>query len=205
MRFTASHCSRRALIAAGALLIIRAIPAAAGAPPTVPTANPRVLMTVKGRGTILIELLPAAAPKTVAHFLGLVKSHFYDGILFHRVLADFVAQAGDPKSKTVDGSKLRDISDGQVSAQYGLGMGGSGKTVSLEAKLPHERGTLGLARSQDPDSGDSQFFFNLKANHSLDGGYCVFGKVVDGIKVMDAIKQGDKIQSMTVWTKAKKK
>lgn len=167
--------------------------------------NPTVTMVVAKRGTLTIELLPKSAPKTVAHFLDLVNKKFYDGILFHRYEPGFVVQAGDPKSKEVDGAKIADIPSEQASQQFNLGMGGSGKTVPLEAGLPHTRGTLGLARSQAPDSGDSQFFFNLKDNHSLDEGYCVFGKVTKGLDVMDKIRQGDKITSIRVEAKAKPK
>jgi len=173
-------------------------------------------MTFTDGKSLTIELYPDAAPKTVEHFVSLVNTHFYDGILFHRVIADFCAQAGDPKSKTVDGSKLRNISDSEAAMQYHLGAGGSGKTVPLEAKLAHEKGTLGLARSQDLDSGDSQFFFNLSANHSLDGGYCVFGKIIsgktaagkvdkDGLQVMTSIRQGDKIKTLRVISGSEKK
>jgi cyclophilin family peptidyl-prolyl cis-trans isomerase len=155
-------------------------------------------MVVEKRGTITIELLPNDAPKTVAHFLDLVKKKFYDGILFHRYVKDFVVQGGDPKSKKVDGAKIADIPAEQVATEYGLGDGGSGTTVPLEAKASHDRGTVGLARSSDPNSGDSQFFFNLQPNLRLDGGYCVFGRVVDkkSLAVMDKIRQGDKITSI---------
>jgi cyclophilin family peptidyl-prolyl cis-trans isomerase len=161
-------------------------------------SNPMVSMVIAKRGTITIALYPKAAPKTVAHFLELVNKKFYDGILFHRLAEGFVAQAGDPKSKEIDGAKIANIPSDQVPQEFGLGNGGSGKTVPLEAKLPHERGTLGLARSGRPDSGDSQFFFNLKDNHTLDAGYCVFGKITKGLDVMDKIRQGDKITSIRV-------
>lgn len=161
-------------------------------------ANPRVSMEIEKRGTIIVELLPKAAPKTVAHFLDLVHQKFYDGILFHRVIPGFVAQAGDPKSKKVDGTKIANLSDQDAAMQFHLGDGGSGKTVPLEATAPHDRGTLGLARSSDPNTGDSQFFFNLVPNHRLDNGYCVFGKVVKGQDVMDKIHQGDRIKSIRV-------
>ena len=165
-------------------------------------ANPRVEMVIempeKKTGTILIELLPKDAPKTVAHFLSLVGKKFYDGILFHRYVEGFVTQGGDPKSKGVDGAKLRNLTGEEVGQQYQLGMGGSGATVPLEVSAAHDRGTVGLARSQAPDSGDSQFFFNLKPNHFLDKDYCVFGKVLKGLDIMDNLRQGDKIVSVRV-------
>ena len=155
-------------------------------------------MVIENRGTLELEIYPKAAPKTVAHFVDLCKQHFYDGVLFHRVHPGFVAQAGDPKSKTVDGAKIADLDDNAVSSQYGLGSGGSGHSVPLEANLPHLPNTIGLARSQDPNSGDSQFYINLADNASLDGQYCVFGQVVKGTDILPNIKQGDRIKSLTV-------
>jgi cyclophilin family peptidyl-prolyl cis-trans isomerase len=161
-------------------------------------ANPQVSMVVEKRGTIVIELNPKAAPKTVAHFLSLVNKHFYDGILFHRYEAGFVIQGGDPASKKVNGADIANLSSREAGEKYQLGIGGSGTNVPLEATLPHNRGTIGLARSQDPNSGDSQFFFNLVDNHRLDNGYCVFGKVVKGMDVMDKLRQGDRIKTIRV-------
>ncbi len=191
------------LLSACLLLAARPTPAQSHlhGPSTVKT-SPNLTMVIAKRGTIVIELYPNAAPKTVAHILNLVNKKFYDGLLFHRVISEFMAQTGDPKSRRVDGAKLHGLSDLQVSEKFGLGNGGSGKTVLLEPKLSHERGTVGLARSQGIDSGDSQFFFNLKANHHLDVVYCVFGKVITGLDVMDKIQLGDRITSLRV-TKGK--
>ena len=155
-------------------------------------------MVIENRGTLELELYPKAAPKTVAHFVDLCKQHFYDGTLFHRVVPNFVAQAGDPKSKTVDGAKIADITPEEAGQQYHLGGGGSGHSVPLEVNLPHLPNTIGLARSQDPNSGDSQFYFNLADNANLDSGYCVFGQVVKGAEILPSIKQGDRIKSVTV-------
>lgn len=163
--------------------------------------RPIVDMVIENRGTIRLEMLPGAAPKTVAHFLGLVDKRFYDGILFHRVEAKQLVQAGDPESRKVDGKKLASITPTEVSQLFHLGLGGSGKTVPLEANAACVRGTLGLARSASPDSGDSQFFLNLADNHRLDNQYTVFGKVVEGLAVMDHIQQGDRIKSIRRVTK----
>src|SRR5579871_5595391 len=165
-----SRARLAAMLACGALLMAGARPARA--------ANPHVDMTVADRGVITIELYQAAAPKTVAHFLKLVNEKFYDGILFHRVVPKFIVQAGDPKSVNIDGSKLR--GDQSVAQQYGLGNGGSGESIPFEQNsYTHERGTIAMALSAaHSDTGDSQFFINLIANPSLNGGYCVFGKVV---------------------------
>ncbi|HZT43165.1 MAG TPA: peptidylprolyl isomerase [Chthonomonadaceae bacterium] len=172
---------------------------ALGPPASSPkTANPRVSMVIEHRGTIILELFPKAAPKTVDHFLSLVRRHFYDGVLFHRVIPGFMAQTGDPASKKVDGAKIADIPWQEAGEKYHLGEGGSGQTVPLEATLPHDRGTLGLARASDPNSGDSQFFLNFVPNHRLDNQYTVFGKIVKGLDVLDKIHQGDRIKTMRV-------
>lgn len=159
-------------------------------------ANPQAEMKVAKRGTIVIELRPDLAPKTVAHFTKLVNKKFYDGILFHRYVEGFVIQGGDPASKKYKTSDLSDITAEEVGARYQLGSGGSGGSVPLEVKGSHTVGTVGLARSQAPDSGDSQFFFNIADNTRLDSGYCVFGKVVKGEDVMMKLRQGDKIESI---------
>ncbi|MCW3097613.1 MAG: Peptidyl-prolyl cis-trans isomerase (rotamase)-cyclophilin family [Chthonomonadaceae bacterium] len=159
---------------------------------------PQLIMAIAKRGTIIIDLYPDTAPKTVAHVIALVNRKFYDGLLFHRVIVDFVAQTGESKSRNIDGTKLHGLTDVRVAQMFGLGKGGSGKTVPLEAKLPHERGTVGLARPGDAESGDCQFFFNLKNNPSMDFAYTVFGRVSKGLNVMDKIQLGDRITSVRV-------
>jgi peptidylprolyl isomerase len=122
-------------------------------------------------GRVVIALEPNLAPKTVAHIKELVRKGFYDGLAFHRVIPGFMAQGGDPK---------------------GDGTGGSGQTVPAEFSQGHfVRGTVGLARSQDPDSGDSQFFICFAPAPFLDGKYTIFGQVLSGMKAVDALKQGD--------------
>ena len=122
-------------------------------------------------GRVTIELRPDLAPKTVARIKELVRQHFYDGIVFHRVIAGFMAQTGDPT---------------------GTGMGGSGKKLKAEfSDTPVVRGTVGMARAQDPDSADSQFFICFDPADFLDGKYTVFGQVTAGMDAVDAIKKGD--------------
>ncbi len=205
LSFIAGTASRFITAVGIVVAILASIHANAQLPKNGPSTikpNPHLMMVIAKRGTIELELLPQAAPKTVAHIVSLVNRKFYDGTLFHRVIKEFMAQAGDPKTRGMDGSLLHGLPDRQVAERYGIGDGGSGKRVPLEPHLPHERGTIVLARSNQVDSGDSQFFFNLKANHTLDQSYCVFGKILKGVDVMDKIEQGDRIVSMRI-TKGK--
>ncbi|WP_200840472.1 peptidylprolyl isomerase [Geminicoccus flavidas] len=123
-------------------------------------------------GKVTVELRPDLAPAHVARIKELARDGFYDGIVFHRVIPGFMAQTGDPT---------------------GTGMGGSDKP-NLKAEFtrtPFERGTLGMARSQNPNSANSQFFICFDRADWLDGQYTVFGKVVDGMELIDAIAKGE--------------
>jgi len=159
----------------------------------------RIEMKIEKRGSVMLELYPADAPKTVAHMADLCKRKFYDGILVHRVEPSFVVQAGDPKTKTLKGPELATMSD-ERKAQLRIGAGGSGKNIPFETNnKTHRPGTMAMALSGPRSAtGDSQWFINLEANHQLDGDYCVFGKVTKGMDVVRAIKVGDKIVSMQV-------
>jgi len=128
-------------------------------------------------GSIEVELFPAAAPQTVANFVNLSKSGFYDNLVWHRIVSDFVIQTGDPLTRNGGGNRTL------------WGTGGSNKTVPLEtnADLHNYVCYLGMARSSDPNSGSSQFYINLANNTSLDGQYTVFGRVVSGMNVVDII------------------
>lgn len=164
-----------------------------------PTAIHATLL-VEGLAPIQIELYPKAAPKTVAHFVALCKKGFYNGILFHRVIPHFVAQAGDPASKKVDGAAIRGLSDQEVAQKYLLGAGGSGQTVPFEGNdLTNLPGSIAMALSAPrSDTGDSQFFIDLVDNKQLDGDYCVFGRVVGGMDQALKIRQGDRIKSIII-------
>ena len=136
-----------------------------------------VIALEKG-GEIRLEFFPEDAPKTVENFVTLAKKGFYNGLNFHRVVPDFVVQGGCPK---------------------GDGTGGPGHTVKAEFnKQKHVRGTLAMARSQHPDSAGSQFYICYGNTPHLDGQYTVFGKVVSGMELVDRIKQGDKMTSVTI-------
>jgi peptidylprolyl isomerase len=122
-------------------------------------------------GRVVIAMRPDLAPGHCAHIKALARRGFYDGIVFHRVIAGFMAQTGDPT---------------------GTGSGGSGKTIKAEFSAePHIRGTLSMARTSDPDSADSQFFICFADAGFLDRQYTVWGQVVSGMEFVDAIKKGD--------------
>lgn len=136
-----------------------------------------VIIEMEGGKEIEIELCPEAAPKTVANFESLVKAGFYDGLTFHRVIPGFMIQGGDP---------------------LGNGMGGSDKKIVGEFRanghnnpIKHERGVISMARAYDPNSASSQFFImHVNAPH-LDGQYAAFGKVVEGMEVVDKIASSE--------------
>ena len=128
-----------------------------------------VVETTKGKFTI--ELRPDIAVETVNSFIFLAREGFYNGVTFHRVLPGFVAQGGDPT---------------------GTGSGSPGYTLPAEfGEVPFERGTVGLARADDPNSGGSQFFIAYDALPNLNGLYTVFGKVVEGMEVVDSLTPRD--------------
>lgn len=192
------------------LLALFAVAMNPGPPARAAEPNPSVEMTVANRGKIIIELYKKDAPKTAAHFQELAKRKFYDGILFHRVVSGFVAQAGDPASKSLSPQEVS-AKDDHVGGTTGLGGGGSGANgtsagIPFEANnKTHESGTISMALSGPRTAtGDSQFFINLKPNHNLDGDYCVFGKVTKGMDVVQKIKRGDRITSIVPTAKTAK-
>jgi peptidyl-prolyl cis-trans isomerase B (cyclophilin B) len=130
------------------------------------------------RGPIRIELAPDKAPLTVANFVNLAKRGFYDGLDFHRVIADFMVQGGCPE---------------------GSGRGGPGYRFEDETSngLRHDRGVLSMANA-GPNTNGSQFFITHVPTPWLDGKHTVFGKVIEGMDVVDAVKQGDKIERVRI-------
>jgi len=136
-------------------------------------SNPIVTIEMENGGIIRAELYPEIAPITVDNFVDLVKKGFYDGLIFHRVIPGFMIQGGDPT---------------------GTGMGGPGHTIKGEFRangvvnnIRHERGVLSMARSMMPNSAGSQFFIMHKTSPHLDGQYAAFGRVIEGIEVVDQI------------------
>jgi cyclophilin family peptidyl-prolyl cis-trans isomerase len=141
-----------------------------------PAYSPRVSIDTR-HGTIVIELDVIDAPLTTWNFLELARRGFYSGVRFHRVVPNFVIQAGDPR---------------------GDGQGGAGRTIRDELHpAPYLRGTVGMALA-GPDTGGSQFFIMHSPAPHLDGRYTVFGKVISGMEVVDKIRQGDVIERMHV-------
>lgn len=160
-------------------------------------SNPIVTITMENGDVMKAELYPEIAPNTVNNFISLVKKGFYDGLIFHRVISGFMIQGGCPE---------------------GIGTGGPGYSIKGEFSqngfpnnLKHDAGVLSMARSMSPDSAGSQFFIMHKSAPHLDGAYAAFGRVTEGMDVVDKIAdvrtdysdrpmKEQKIQSMTVDT-----
>ncbi len=141
-----------------------------------------IIMTLKG-GEVVIELLPAVAPKHSERMKELARAGAYDNVCFHRVIEGFMAQTGD-------------VENGNMEKGFNLRRAGTGGSDLPDlpaefSKLPHDRGTLGAARSQNPNSANSQFFINFKDNHFLNGQYTVYGRVISGMEHVDAITRGE--------------
>jgi len=138
--------------------------------------NPIVTMEIKGEGAIKIELYPNFAPNTVNNFISLINKGFYDNLIFHRVIKNFMIQGGDPA---------------------GTGMGGPNYAIRGEFKgngfaantLKHSRGVISMARAASPNSAGSQFFIMHSDAPHLDGQYAAFGKVIEGMEVVDKIAE----------------
>lgn len=161
------------------------------------TENPIATITMATGEKIVLELEPKTAPNTVANFIALANDGFYDGLIFHRVMEGFMIQGGDPE---------------------GTGMGGPGYSIAgeftdngFENNLKHTRGVISMARSGDPNSAGSQFFIMHEDESNLDNQYASFGKVIEGIEVVDRIattevngekpKTDEVIESITIDTK----
>ena len=159
--------------------------------------NPIVTFEMENGDVFKAELYPEIAPNTVRNFVSLINHNFYDGVIFHRVIKGFMIQGGDPE---------------------GIGIGGPGYAIKgefaangFENNLKHDRGVLSMARSMMPDSAGSQFFVMHKDSPHLDGQYAAFGRVIEGIEIIDKIaeaktnrqdkpKKDQKIEKVTVET-----
>jgi len=134
-------------------------------------------------GNVVIELLADVAPKHTDRMKELARSGQYDNVCFHRVIDGFMAQTGD-------------VANGDMEDGFNLSSAGTGGSDLPDlpaefSKLPHDRGTLGAARSMNPNSANSQFFINFKDNHFLNGQYTVYGRVIEGMEHVDAITKGE--------------
>ena len=137
--------------------------------------NPVVTFTMKNGDIIKAELYPEIAPISVNNFISLINKNFYDGLIFHRVIRGFMIQGGDPE---------------------GTGCGGPGYSIKgefsangVENNLKHTEGVLSMARSMAPDSAGSQFFIMHKTSPHLDGSYAAFGKVIEGMEIVNKIAE----------------
>jgi len=150
-------------------------------PPPAEEPAGSVVKIITSRGDIVIELFDKQAPITAGNFLLLVEDGFYDGVIFHRIIPDFMAQGGDPT---------------------GTGSGGPGFTIPDEIvpELKHDRGMVSMAKTAAPDSGGSQFFicYTRERTRHLDGVHSVFGRVIEGMEVADQLRKGDKMLKVTV-------
>ena len=147
-------------------------------------------------GRVVVELLPDVAPKHAERMKELARAGKYDNVAFHRVIEGFMAQTGD-------------VAHGNMEKNFNLSRAGTGGSDLPDlpaefSKLPHDRGTIGAARSQNPNSANSQFFINFKDNHFLNNDYTVYGRVIEGMEHVDKIARGeppaspDRIVSMKV-------
>lgn len=157
--------------------------------------NPIVTMMMENGGEVQMELYPDIAPNTVNNFISLVEDGFYDGLIFHRVISGFMIQGGDPEGAGTGGP--------------GYAIKGEFSSNDFENNLEHDRGVLSMARSMEPDSAGSQFFIITDPSPHLDGDYAAFGKVIEGMEVVDEIVSAERdnadkpledqvIESMTV-------
>ena len=141
-----------------------------------------IILTLKD-GEVVIELLAAVAPKHTERMKTLARAKVYDNVAFHRVIEGFMAQTGD-------------VANGNMEKDFNLRRAGTGGSDLPDlpaefSKLPHDRGTLGAARSSNPNSANSQFFINFGDNHFLNGQYTVYGRVISGMEHVDKIQRGE--------------
>ena len=144
-------------------------------------------------GDMVVEFFPDAAPKHVENFQILAEEGYYNGTTFHRVIPGFMIQGGDPNSKDLD--RMNDGTGGRAGKFFGIGRENDPESWTVPAEFndtPHQRGTLSMARSQNIDSGSSQFFICHDNAPFLDGQYTVFGQLISGIEVVDEIVNSER-------------
>ena len=142
-----------------------------------------IILTLKD-GEVVIELLADVAPKHAERMKQLARDKAYDNVAFHRVIDGFMAQTGDVENANMESPSYNPRRAGTGGSQY--------PDLPAEfSKLPHDRGTLGAARSQNPNSANSQFFINFRDNHFLNNQYTVYGRVISGMEHVDKIVKGE--------------
>ena len=159
-------------IVAAALSPAMAQTAAPISAPTVPDLENMLVLDLSTGGRVTIQMFPAVAPAHVERIKTLTRQGFYNGVVFHRVIDGFMAQTGDPKGTGQGGSELPDLK-----AEFN--------------DTPHLRGTVSMARTNEPDTANSQFFICFQPRFSLDKKYTVFGRVTSGMQFVDAIERGE--------------
>jgi cyclophilin family peptidyl-prolyl cis-trans isomerase len=140
--------------------------------PAAPDHENMLVLDLSTGGRVTIQMYPAVAPAHVERIKTLTRQGFYNGVIFHRVIDGFMAQTGDPKGTGQGGSELPDLK-----AEFN--------------RIPHLRGTVSMARTNDPDTANSQFFICFQPRFSLDNKYTVFGRVTSGMQFVDAIERGE--------------
>ena len=167
-----------------------------------PTYQPNgneVAVITTSKGVIRVKLDGEGAPIHVGNFVELADKGFYNGIKFHRYVPGFVIQGGDPQTRDFSQEEVARMANMPMSR---LGTGGPGYTIKEEFTTnpnnSHEDGTLAMARSQNPDSAGSQFYFFLGEQHFLDPNYTVFGQTIDGLDVIGSLRVGDEIESIEI-------
>ena len=159
-------------IVAAALSPAKAQTAAPVSAPTAPDLENMLVLDLSTGGRVTIQMFPAVAPAHVERIKTLTRQGFYNGVVFHRVIDGFMAQTGDPKGTGQGGSELPDLK-----AEFN--------------DTPHLRGTVSMARTNEPDTANSQFFICFQPRFSLDKKYTVFGRVTSGMQFVDAIERGE--------------
>lgn len=163
-----------------------------------PTGDEIAVLTTS-QGVIRVQLAGKDAPIHVGNFIELAQEGFYDNLKFHRWVDNFVIQGGCPNTRDLDSEQVKEAQGNPFS---GLGTGGPGYTIKEEFSTnpnnKHLDGSLAMARSQDPNSAGSQFYFCLGAQPMLDSGYTVFGQTIEGMDVISQLRVGDVIESIKI-------
>lgn len=167
--------------------------------PTYEVKGDEVAVVRTSKGTIRVRLDGSGAPIHVANFCELATSGFYDNTKFHRYVPGFVIQGGDPNTRDMTSS---DVAAGRRGPKGMPGTGGPGYRIRQEfttnPRNNHVDGALAMARSQNPDSAGSQFYFCLGSQHGLDSGYTVFGTTLEGKEIISQLRAGDVLESVTI-------